>query len=444
MAENTPNLSLYLKDPIADGNDTFNIETMLNENFRKIDSSIGGKANSTDVTSEKVNVISAKAVSDLPAAYPNGVSVFTLSSTAAAAWRTEIGHSANNAAIVETSKVTGGTTGEYLIFQKVSFYSSTLGQEKITAVYQRSSGANNSWKSTWQKVVSPEEFASHQAERASNTEYGHVMIGNGINVNDGVISVAEMTATNVSTTDGNVQTEIDSLKSSVSDGKTQVKNAITGKGGTVLDADGDGIPSFSELSAGVNGITTAAITVPNGTAFSGKRLAGLDASGNFYAIDLVKTPNTAVMYDKNFNLIKEITLPYSVRAFSKDYVVDDDSGAGLMNLRDHNKNLIQTIPAGGARTMWGAVGNNLYAYYTSSAKYARLTDFNGTYLVNVNDTSYHYHTFLNKKGNIIFLKLAGLGTNFTPIEFWKYVPGTGIVKLLATDNFYYGLDIAYW
>lgn len=37
MAENTPNLALYLKNPLTDGNDTFNIETMLNENFRKID-----------------------------------------------------------------------------------------------------------------------------------------------------------------------------------------------------------------------------------------------------------------------------------------------------------------------------------------------------------------------------------------------------------------------
>jgi len=37
MPENTPNLDLYLKNPVTDGADTFNIETMLNENFRKID-----------------------------------------------------------------------------------------------------------------------------------------------------------------------------------------------------------------------------------------------------------------------------------------------------------------------------------------------------------------------------------------------------------------------
>lgn len=37
MAEYTPNLNLLKKDPIADANDTFNIEIMLNENWDKID-----------------------------------------------------------------------------------------------------------------------------------------------------------------------------------------------------------------------------------------------------------------------------------------------------------------------------------------------------------------------------------------------------------------------
>ena len=33
MASYTPNLNLLMKDPVADGADTFNIETMLNQNF---------------------------------------------------------------------------------------------------------------------------------------------------------------------------------------------------------------------------------------------------------------------------------------------------------------------------------------------------------------------------------------------------------------------------
>lgn len=41
MASKTPNLDLLKKDPVADGNDTFNIETMLNENWDKIDAAVG-------------------------------------------------------------------------------------------------------------------------------------------------------------------------------------------------------------------------------------------------------------------------------------------------------------------------------------------------------------------------------------------------------------------
>ncbi|MDR0268360.1 phage tail protein [Paenibacillus sp.] len=41
MASNTPNLGLLKKDPVTDSNDTFNIKTMLNDNWDKIDSAMG-------------------------------------------------------------------------------------------------------------------------------------------------------------------------------------------------------------------------------------------------------------------------------------------------------------------------------------------------------------------------------------------------------------------
>ncbi|MEF2964908.1 tail fiber protein [Paenibacillus sp. M1] len=41
MASNTPNLNLLKKDPVTDGNDTFNIQTMLNDNWDKIDEAMG-------------------------------------------------------------------------------------------------------------------------------------------------------------------------------------------------------------------------------------------------------------------------------------------------------------------------------------------------------------------------------------------------------------------
>lgn len=41
MASSTTNLELYKKDPLTDGSDTFNITTMLNENWDKIDTAYG-------------------------------------------------------------------------------------------------------------------------------------------------------------------------------------------------------------------------------------------------------------------------------------------------------------------------------------------------------------------------------------------------------------------
>ena len=44
LASNTTNLNLYKKDPIADKDQTFNITTMMNENWDKIDQNAGQTA----------------------------------------------------------------------------------------------------------------------------------------------------------------------------------------------------------------------------------------------------------------------------------------------------------------------------------------------------------------------------------------------------------------
>ena len=43
MPGTTPRLNLYMKDPVVDQEDTFNIETMLNGNWRKIDEKVATK-----------------------------------------------------------------------------------------------------------------------------------------------------------------------------------------------------------------------------------------------------------------------------------------------------------------------------------------------------------------------------------------------------------------
>ncbi|MFS1513057.1 hypothetical protein VQL36_11560 [Chengkuizengella sp. SCS-71B] len=63
-------------------------------------------------------------------------------------------------------------------------------------------------------------------------------------------------ATNIGTENGsNVQIEIDNLKSSVSDGKILIRNAIIDRGGTVSDADDDGVSTFQELSNAISTVS---------------------------------------------------------------------------------------------------------------------------------------------------------------------------------------------
>lgn len=48
MASYTTNLNLLKKDPVEDGADTFNIDTMLNDNWDKIDRAVGSDATVRD------------------------------------------------------------------------------------------------------------------------------------------------------------------------------------------------------------------------------------------------------------------------------------------------------------------------------------------------------------------------------------------------------------
>ncbi len=58
MASNTPNLRLYKVDPVADGNELFNIDKLLNENWDRIDSNA---KNLKQSISSLTNIVNGKA-----------------------------------------------------------------------------------------------------------------------------------------------------------------------------------------------------------------------------------------------------------------------------------------------------------------------------------------------------------------------------------------------
>lgn len=56
LASNTSRLGLLKKDPVADGNDTFNIKTMLNDNWDKLDAKVATLGPDGKVPADQLNV----------------------------------------------------------------------------------------------------------------------------------------------------------------------------------------------------------------------------------------------------------------------------------------------------------------------------------------------------------------------------------------------------
>jgi hypothetical protein len=110
-----------------------------------------------NINTETINKITPLLVTDLPSAYPVGLSFFELSEVQADAWETAIGHTGTfQRAIVQTVKA----TGTYNINQRITLSSASA----APTTYERSSNANNSWHQSWKKIVSRDEFTAFQDE----------------------------------------------------------------------------------------------------------------------------------------------------------------------------------------------------------------------------------------------------------------------------------------
>lgn len=104
------------------------------------------------ISTATINKIEPRLVDDLPALYPIGLSLFSLTLEASAPWKTAIGHSGSGqTTLVQTAKA---NDDQYSIVQRVTFSSAS----GIEAMYERSSTVNNSWNGAWIKVVSRSDF----------------------------------------------------------------------------------------------------------------------------------------------------------------------------------------------------------------------------------------------------------------------------------------------
>ncbi|MED3549950.1 tail fiber protein [Cytobacillus praedii] len=123
MASNTPNLGLHKKDPVTDGNQTFNIQTMLNDNWDKIDlfaHEVEQKLTEISNVDEEVNKL-IQQIGDLPTlstenklnlvAAVNEVYQKIVTHSAEKATTTGYGHTILNPTLTSTSHNEAATAG---------------------------------------------------------------------------------------------------------------------------------------------------------------------------------------------------------------------------------------------------------------------------------------------------------------------------------------------
>jgi hypothetical protein len=164
-----------------------------------------------NINTETINKIAPLLVTDLPSAYPVGLSFFELSEVQADAWETAIGHTGTfQRAIVQTVKA----TGTYNINQRITLSSASA----APTTYERSSNANNSWHQSWKKVVSRDEFTAFQEEVDAHLAEDAIDAHNASN-----ISVADA---NNRFTGTNVETVLDELFQFANNGKTDIASVI--------------------------------------------------------------------------------------------------------------------------------------------------------------------------------------------------------------------------
>lgn len=190
MSSNTPNLDLLKMDGVADGNKTFNIETMLNENWDKIDEAVGNmdfevidSFTSEDKTlppaadalrrglETKQNVVrladNYKKASALPTEYPDGISFFKITGGVANGWPCDFGN-------VTTERTDSSATQ---MVKEVVTSSDTA--DKSARVFVRNKrDANAGWQ-PFDELTRATQLAAHAADAAKHSYWGGTTTGTG-------------------------------------------------------------------------------------------------------------------------------------------------------------------------------------------------------------------------------------------------------------------------
>jgi hypothetical protein len=266
--------------------------------------------------------------------------------------------------------------------------------DKIDQVLKDIQDAINSGATDEELSLLRQDLAAHLAEKASLTKAGHVQLNNATNSTD------ETTAA----TPKAVKTaydRADAAFTSASNGKVLVRDAITGKGGTVADADGDGFPTYQELADGVNTVSSES-KATGGTFLQNKIVTGTDKDDNLYTIDYGNRVGRKYSPQGTELWYKGVTSPNNVFGVSQDGYVRSGNGVEIRDFNDTLLARVTNIPVAKYRALYRKDGH-LLASQDSSSTTMSVYSLAGNKLLDVGYSGLgtEYPAFVNKRNTFI-------------------------------------------
>lgn len=279
MASNTPNLNLLKKDPLTDGNETFNIQTMMNDNWDKIDTAV-----------KKVQDDVANIDPDIPDASTTQKGIVQLSSATNSASETLAATAKAVKTVADASlPKTGGTVSGNL---------TVSGTEVVNGVLTASVGI-----SSFGRIISKADI-SYVAKRAGARSFAHhisdasdyyLVPSNTADSDDYDFSKGMLIRggdTKIINNGRVILDEIDSLKQSGVNAKASIVAAINAMGVAATTE-----ASYSELSNKIRSINTFKELTASAGTYGGNSALIIPAGFK----DAIRIYQTNILYNKWVN-----------------------------------------------------------------------------------------------------------------------------------------------
>ncbi|WP_216369587.1 hypothetical protein [Brevibacillus sp. MCWH] len=225
--------------------------------------------------------------------------------------------------------------------------------------------------------------------------------------------IGDLTTLNT-TAKTNLVDAVNELFTNVSNGKIQVRDAITGKGGIVADSDGDGVPTFEELVTGVNGILTGASikSVQSGAvaiglgSYADVTISNVDMSKSFVIVEAIQTrpyddPDLGTVTGKLINNTTLRVMRKGITSDTSSYTTVSYQVVELENIKSIQ--VVQVVLMSTGTTNINITPVNLNKTFLVGSYMSAVSGSVST------GRGYHWYAFFNSPSRISVRNTAGQG-----------------------------------